>query len=458
MENLHLLAPAAEKAGITLLLEALNSLVDHKGYFLDTATAGFEIVREVGHPSVRLLYDIYHMQIMQGNVIETVQRNIGLIGHFHAAGVPGRHEVFGGELDYRHILDAIAAAGDRGASAWSTGRRTTTQQSCAAPRSTCREARGVPAMKALDIAPFGLPNVPRGEVWFEDPRDIAALEVDLRGWPAGCPASSTGDRSGRTSRSPRRTPTCAIPPDSAGSIPTTGGTGPGSGHPPRRNATAGPCACASSACGRKGSGTSAPSATWTSAAPSPCASSPLPAAEVGGIRVFTTSSPVRSTLRIRLDAGRATPTARVGLDGYNCRIAAVHAPPGAEADGGTITFRGKRRGTRCFSVDIRHLRGTHRYANDTGPSTLRLDRDEFTVSVDDALAGSASGTPRRACTSRRTGVPDFAAYRALDRDAATISQRVRRHPEQSFAGAFQGLPRPHAVETHVACRPCASGS
>ena len=124
VENLRLLAPAAEKAGITLLLEALNSLVDHKGYFLDTATAGFEIVREVGHPSVRLLYDIYHMQIMQGNVIETVQRNIGLIGHFHAAGVPGRHEVFGGELDYRHILDAIAAAGYRGCFGleyWPTG-------------------------------------------------------------------------------------------------------------------------------------------------------------------------------------------------------------------------------------------------------------------------------------------------------------------------------------------------
>ena len=102
-------------------------------------------------------------------------------------------------------------------------------------------------------------------------------------------------------------------------------------------------------------------------------------------------------------------------------------------------------------MDIRHLRGTHRYANDTGLLTLRLDRDEFTVSVDDALAGGVWYAEAGVYLSA-DGVPDFAAYRALDRDAATISQRVRRHPEQSFAGAFQGLPRPHAVETHVACR------
>ncbi len=124
VENLRLLAPMASRAGITLLLEALNSLVDHKGYFLDSATSGFEIVREVGQPSVRLLYDVYHMQIMQGNIIDTVQRNIALIGHFHAAGVPGRHEVFSGELDYRHILDAIDAAGYRGCFGleyWPTG-------------------------------------------------------------------------------------------------------------------------------------------------------------------------------------------------------------------------------------------------------------------------------------------------------------------------------------------------
>jgi hydroxypyruvate isomerase len=115
VENLKALGPIAAREGVTILLEALNSLVDHKGYFLDSAKAGFDIIREVDHPSVRLLYDVYHMQIMEGNVIDSVTRNIDLIGHFHAAGVPGRHELFTGELDYRHILDAIGKTGYRGA-------------------------------------------------------------------------------------------------------------------------------------------------------------------------------------------------------------------------------------------------------------------------------------------------------------------------------------------------------
>ncbi len=70
---------------------------------------GFEIVRSVGSNSVKLLYDVYHMQIMEGNIIDTVTRNIDLIGHFHSAGVPGRHEHFNGENDYPNILKAIAA-------------------------------------------------------------------------------------------------------------------------------------------------------------------------------------------------------------------------------------------------------------------------------------------------------------------------------------------------------------
>jgi hydroxypyruvate isomerase len=115
VENLRALAPVAAREGVTILLEPLNSLVDHKGYFLDSARAAFDIIREVGQPSVRLLFDIYHMQIMEGNIIDSVTRNIDLIGHFHSAGVPGRHEVFTGELDYLHILEAVDQAGYRGA-------------------------------------------------------------------------------------------------------------------------------------------------------------------------------------------------------------------------------------------------------------------------------------------------------------------------------------------------------
>jgi hydroxypyruvate isomerase len=125
--NLRALGPVAKHAGVTLLLEPLNSAVDHKGYFLDSSDAGFQMIREVNHPNVRLLFDVYHMQIMEGNIIDRVTRNIELIGHFHAAGVPGRHELYTGELEYRHIIEAIEGTGYRGAFGlefWPTGDHT----------------------------------------------------------------------------------------------------------------------------------------------------------------------------------------------------------------------------------------------------------------------------------------------------------------------------------------------
>ncbi len=104
----------AAKANVTLVLEPLNSLVDHHGYFLDNPDAAADVVRAVGHPNVGLLYDCYHMQIMSGNVIETIRTNIDVIRHFHSAGVPGRHELDSGEMYYPGIVDAIAATGYKG--------------------------------------------------------------------------------------------------------------------------------------------------------------------------------------------------------------------------------------------------------------------------------------------------------------------------------------------------------
>ena len=86
---------------------ALNSLVDHKGYYLDSSYVGFEIMKSVGCNNIKLLYDIYHMQIMEGNIIENIKNNIDFIGHFHSAGVPGRNEHFNGENDYLNILKKI---------------------------------------------------------------------------------------------------------------------------------------------------------------------------------------------------------------------------------------------------------------------------------------------------------------------------------------------------------------
>lgn len=105
----------AEKADFTLLLESLNTYVDHPGYYLDSSAEAVEIVRAIGSPNLKILYDVYHMQIMEGNILATIEKNLPWIGHFHAAGVPGRGEVFGGELDYRAILAKIESLGYDGA-------------------------------------------------------------------------------------------------------------------------------------------------------------------------------------------------------------------------------------------------------------------------------------------------------------------------------------------------------
>ena len=92
---------------ITLLLEALNTSVDHPGYFLDSIDEAAEIVKSVGHRNLKLLFDVYHVQIMSGNILQRIEKYLDLIGHIHFAGVPGRHEIFEGELNYLHILRFI---------------------------------------------------------------------------------------------------------------------------------------------------------------------------------------------------------------------------------------------------------------------------------------------------------------------------------------------------------------
>lgn len=107
VDALSCVAPDAEDAGVTLTIEPLNTEVDHPGYYLQTAAQGFEIVDEVGSPNVKVLYDVYHQQITEGNVIATITENAGNIGHIHVADVPGRHEPGTGELDYENIFDAV---------------------------------------------------------------------------------------------------------------------------------------------------------------------------------------------------------------------------------------------------------------------------------------------------------------------------------------------------------------
>ena len=104
-------APLAEAAGVTLVLEPLNILVDHAGYFLSTSAEGFEIVEQVNSPAVKLLFDIYHQQITEGNLIANITSHIDDIGHFHTADNPGRYEPGTGEINYANVLPAIDEAG-----------------------------------------------------------------------------------------------------------------------------------------------------------------------------------------------------------------------------------------------------------------------------------------------------------------------------------------------------------
>ena len=112
IKHLEPLARAAESAGLMLILELLNSKVNHPDYQCDRTAWGVEVVSAVNSPNARLLYDIYHMQIMEGDVIQTIRDNHQWFAHYHTAGVPGRNEIdHTQELYYPAICRAIAETG-----------------------------------------------------------------------------------------------------------------------------------------------------------------------------------------------------------------------------------------------------------------------------------------------------------------------------------------------------------
>jgi hydroxypyruvate isomerase len=115
VEGLNRVKKIAEDNGVTICIELLNSKVDHKDYHGDRTAYGAAIVKAVASPRVKLLYDIYHMQIMEGDVIRTIRDNRDLIAHYHTGGVPGRNEIDDGqELNYRTVAKAIVDTGFTG--------------------------------------------------------------------------------------------------------------------------------------------------------------------------------------------------------------------------------------------------------------------------------------------------------------------------------------------------------
>ncbi len=111
VEGLRELAVLARGYGVVLLLEPLNTALDHPGCFLDSSKLGVEIVRQVNSPQVQLLYDIYHMSMMGEDVMVEIERNLSWIGYLHVADVPGRHQPGTGEIDYHAVAALLKRVG-----------------------------------------------------------------------------------------------------------------------------------------------------------------------------------------------------------------------------------------------------------------------------------------------------------------------------------------------------------
>ncbi len=114
-QGLARIMPTAEKLGVNVIMELLNSKRNHKGYQCDRTAWGAAVCKKVGSPRMKLLYDIYHMQIMEGDVIDTLKEFLPFIGHIHTGGVPGRNEIDERqELNYRRICQALVQMGYKG--------------------------------------------------------------------------------------------------------------------------------------------------------------------------------------------------------------------------------------------------------------------------------------------------------------------------------------------------------
>jgi hydroxypyruvate isomerase len=115
MDALKKILPLAEKNGVTMVMELLNSKIDHKDYMCDHSAWGVELCKRVDSENFKLLYDIYHMQISEGDIIRTIKENHQYFAHYHTGGVPGRNEINDSqELHYPAIMKAIKDTGYKG--------------------------------------------------------------------------------------------------------------------------------------------------------------------------------------------------------------------------------------------------------------------------------------------------------------------------------------------------------
>lgn len=115
VQSLLPMVKLAEEHGVVLQMELFNSIVDHPDYMADSSRWGVELAKKLDSPSFKLLYDIYHMQIMEGNLVANIKENHQHYGHYHVAGVPGRNEPWNDqEINYPAVMQAIDATGFEG--------------------------------------------------------------------------------------------------------------------------------------------------------------------------------------------------------------------------------------------------------------------------------------------------------------------------------------------------------
>lgn len=111
LDTMRQAAELMEKEQMTLVIEPLNNLVNHPGYHLSASEDAFDVIDRIGSSRVKILFDIYHQQITEGNLMMNITENINKIGHFHAAGNPGRNEITKGEINYTHVFECIDGLG-----------------------------------------------------------------------------------------------------------------------------------------------------------------------------------------------------------------------------------------------------------------------------------------------------------------------------------------------------------
>ncbi len=306
-------------------------------------------------------------------------------------------------------------------------------------------------MKKFDIIPFALPNSPAGETWFEESRDIQEVVVQfreriprrirLRYWQNTWPHTRHEQRSDLEN------------PAAFGWVDTDDWFNGKWQQAKVRKEVNGKTTTLRfrglRAEGIKGSPegynvefrrTMALELTvpdWT---------------QVRRIAVYTTSAPALYFLRVELDAGRRTRGRNLKLRGYNARIAGLNSLRGMAAFGHDEVKLGKGK-NRSFVIKVEHMVPGHRYCGDAGLVEFHLDQDTFTVSLE-ALAeqGPIWYAEEGIFVSPADDQTSFAEYRANQAAHQTINRRVAGRPEQSYARAFLGQPRPHAVAYTLGCK------